>query len=419
MMYSVIIMYKFIMIDDEAFELRLISDIIDWNEYDLELAATFDNSPDAIEYLKEHKEISAVFTDIRMPQIDGCEFAGIAREINPEIEFVFISAYSDFEYAKMGFKYQIVDYVLKPVSIENIKECCISLKNKLDSAKEAQNAGTDIEILRRQQFLYEYLSSTISRKDFFERIDKTGISVNSTACPAATAEIVINNFNAYISNNWKYGTDKLYSAIINLLQFAGYICIPIVYSFNKMNLMFISQSGSYEDFRDKMQNLQNILECESNETILANLAVSVLSVSADIDFEKEKCLKYFSLPTRESISQEDSPNAIKRAVDYINLNYMNDITLTEIAEYVYLTPYHFSKVFKNVTGEKYIDYLNKTRIEKAKQLLSETEMKITDIYKLIGYSSKNHFYKMFKHFCEATPQEYRNNNYKRDDKNAK
>lgn len=413
MMYSVINMYKFIMVDDETLELKLLSEIVPWNEYGLCLDAAFDNSADAIEYLKRHRDTAAMFTDIKMPQTDGCELAKIAKELNPNIEIVFISAYSDFEYAKMGYKYQVVDYVLKPVSIENIKECCISLKSKLDNSKQTRENATDIETLKRQQYLYEYISDDISKDEFFDRIIKTGINAGLSECYAATAEIIINNYNTYMSTNWQYGADRLYSAIINLLQFANYICIPIIYSFNKMYLMFLSAGASYEDFNQKMQNLQSILNSECDETILANIEAKVLSTSSDIEFEKQNCKKHFSLPDNRPMTQDSSPNTVKRAIEYINENYMHDITLTEIADHVYLTPYHFSKVFKSSTGEKYIDFLNKTRIEKAKRLLSETEMKITDIYHKVGYSSKNHFYKMFKYLCQMTPQEYRNRNYKK------
>ncbi|GFI69219.1 HTH-type transcriptional regulator YesS [Lachnospiraceae bacterium] len=69
----------------------------------------------------------------------------------------------------------------------------------------------------------------------------------------------------------------------------------------------------------------------------------------------------------------------------------------------------FSYVFKQYTGNNFVNYLKEIRIQEAKRLLEETDMKVVDISGRVGYENEKHFMKTFKASCGVSPTEYRKN----------
>lgn len=93
--------------------------------------------------------------------------------------------------------------------------------------------------------------------------------------------------------------------------------------------------------------------------------------------------------------------------DYIHEHYGEKITLEFAASYVFMSPAHFSKLFKKSTGKNFVDYLAEYRIEKAKQLLVGSALMIYQISEQVGYSNFNYFSKVFKRYTGMTPKDYR------------
>ena len=105
--------------------------------------------------------------------------------------------------------------------------------------------------------------------------------------------------------------------------------------------------------------------------------------------------------------EEQSSGVISKAKIYINLHFGRDITLDDVSREVDISPYYFSKLFKEETGENFIEYLTNIRIDKAKELLSETELSMKEICAQIGYSDPNYFSRAFKKNVGVTPTEYK------------
>lgn len=85
------------------------------------------------------------------------------------------------------------------------------------------------------------------------------------------------------------------------------------------------------------------------------------------------------------------------------------LSLANISEKVYLSPSHFEKIFKEVTGKSVIDYLNIIRMEKAKVLLKDSNLKIETIAEKLGYLTSKGFIRAFKKYENKTPGQYRSN----------
>lgn len=105
--------------------------------------------------------------------------------------------------------------------------------------------------------------------------------------------------------------------------------------------------------------------------------------------------------------EECSNNIVDIAKEYIKTNYSKALSLDEVSYYVNISPYYFSKIFKEGTGENFIEYLTNIRIEKAKELLNTTDYSMKEICVIVGYSDPNYFSRSFKKNVGVTPTEYK------------
>lgn len=106
-------------------------------------------------------------------------------------------------------------------------------------------------------------------------------------------------------------------------------------------------------------------------------------------------------------SSEANSDVVKKTAEYITGHFSETITLAEAASFVHMNPSYLSKLFKNVTGMTFTEYLNKVRLEEAKRLLNHTDYSIIDIAVACGFSNQSYFTKVFKKYTGTTPKQYR------------
>ena len=104
---------------------------------------------------------------------------------------------------------------------------------------------------------------------------------------------------------------------------------------------------------------------------------------------------------------EKSMSVIETAKEYIQNNYSKDISLDEVSKAANISPYYFSKIFKEDTGEGFVEYLTRIRMDKAKELLTTTECSMKEICAMVGYADPNYFSRSFKKNVGVTPTEYK------------
>lgn len=96
------------------------------------------------------------------------------------------------------------------------------------------------------------------------------------------------------------------------------------------------------------------------------------------------------------------------AIQFVLNNYEREISITDIAKYVFLSPSYFTRAFKEDTGMSPMQYLLNIRIKRACELLEETDMKVGEIAHSVGFSNQQRFNDMFKKQINMTPMQYRN-----------
>lgn len=102
-----------------------------------------------------------------------------------------------------------------------------------------------------------------------------------------------------------------------------------------------------------------------------------------------------------------SQSAIPAVVRYIEQHYNKELTLQDIASHFYLSREYISRRFKQETGENLIDFLCRTRIDKAKRLLESPHLKISQVAEMVGYADEKYFSKVFKKWTGLSPNQYR------------
>lgn len=105
-------------------------------------------------------------------------------------------------------------------------------------------------------------------------------------------------------------------------------------------------------------------------------------------------------------NESKGKEAIEKALTYIHLNGMRDLSLAEVAEHVGLNAAYLSVLFKDSAGESFIKYLTRLRMEKAKWLL-QRGLKVADVSERVGYHTYRHFSEVFKKYTGVLPGQYK------------
>jgi two-component system response regulator YesN len=134
-------------VDDEKMLLEEVSDLIQAASQDFAVVATAVNGKQALtKYEKFRPQV--IFTDIRMPHMDGIEFIRNVRESDRDVKIILLSAYKDFSYAKEAIHYGISDYLIKnEISEETIKDILGKLSDQINSEHNANHAQMRNEIM--------------------------------------------------------------------------------------------------------------------------------------------------------------------------------------------------------------------------------------------------------------------------------
>lgn len=161
----------------------------------------------------------------------------------------------------------------------------------------------------------------------------------------------------------------------------------------------------------------------ADQSKISDINVKFLSEFFNYQTIEEVCwsltdiLKKFTLETFE-FSKVKHIDIISKATAYIKTNYMKKLTLNEVAEYVFLSPSYFSKIFKQEMECYFKDYVNYIRVEKSKLLLLTEKTSLVDIADKAGFYDQSYFNKVFKKITGVTPKKFRETGGKAPLKNA-
>ncbi|MGI6778533.1 MAG: response regulator transcription factor [Acetivibrionales bacterium] len=355
-------MLNALIVDDEPFIRKGILNKIKWSQFGIKTPAEASDGIEAMEYLKSN-QVDIVFTDIKMPEMDGIRLVEEARKQFGEIhKFVIISGYGEFEYARQAMKFGVTDFLLKPVKETELKEIVTfniaailreRQKNEYKKILEVSNLLNDEQKKLFKVYLQEGKKECIIKliDEIFSKV-KQSVSRNSNA---VVHDLCLEYFMLLSS---LFGEDDKYTKTI---------------------------------LGEKYEVIEEIINQKSIDDILI--------------YVKEQSNKVFdSLFKDRKVTGEEIVREVK---SYIDSHYYEDITLNTISNKFFIHPNYFCRIFKDIIGQNFSDYLTGIRIKKAQELLLSSDLMLKDISEMVGYEDPRYFSQVFKKYCGITPSEYK------------
>lgn len=484
-------MKRLLVVEDEKLIRKGICTIAARSGVPIEEILECSNGEEALNII-ENTQIDVMFTDVRMPKMDGIELVHKLKDMDRKPLVVVISGYDDFSYAVEMLRNGVKEYILKPVDRKQIAEILGRFNEEIESQDHTEKIDMELE---KQQLRYLLTNDLTSEKEILvlkEKYDKLFfnerfvIGISNIGDFASESEGVmqiqkVGDSNVYIIEENKLeklleeefcdtilGISKAYEGIENIrpafieaLQ-ARRIAFCVKHAVNyadkpqKISEEIIKQasvltSESQMSYRlqligtDKTKQLaeqwnklfnavsKQLISEENFEAIqekfIEDAARTYRNAMDETGYEKLQSFRHvlsfasiyeyqenfmdfiLELSDRINCFEEDSQSIqkIKKAIEYIQQRYNEDINLAVVSNYISMNYSLFSYSFKQYTGTNFVNYIKKLRVDEAKKLLEQTDMKIIEISKTVGYPNEKHFMKLFKLYCGVSPSEYRKN----------
>ncbi|AWK51437.1 DNA-binding response regulator [Clostridium beijerinckii] len=441
-------MMKILLADDEKYDRETLNHIIKESFPDELDVYEARNGREAIE-LSESIRPDIVIMDIKMPGIDGIQ---ALKEINttlPNLYSIILTAYDYFDFALEAVKINVKEYLLKPFTKEEIIE---KISSGIQFVKKEQNKRkSEIENKEKIYTLLPVLENQLSDliiNDKLEDVDYRMylqcLNMNFINSYAMVISIKDKYDYEHASRNEK---DKIKIKIGEYIK--EYInrkdkCIGNYVFYQELTYFIQIENEDINDFKnleiDLAFNLRREIKKRFNVSIRAGLGEIYNSVEQIVESYRQatKCLIYNSdnvniihigdindkLKNDKFINSNidnsnfidvknnKSANKIKAKLfenvkNFIKENIETELELEKVASNFSLSVYYFSRTFKEVTGTSYSDYINKCRIDIAKELLSSGKMNVKEVCYKVGYNDPNYFSKVFKKYEGVSPVNFK------------
>lgn len=338
-------MCKILLVDDEAIERIVLKRFLAKLD-SVTMIGEADSGRSALEKFSEI-DPDIVIMDIKMPGIDGLEAARRMKRMKNDCVIIFLTAYLEAE--------KIHD--------------CIFLGGEA------------------------YLPKPVRENDLINTINSFRISVKKEAAPPDYSKLLLEKI---ITKNYKASKEALANLIeqqsgetdgslIDLKTKYRRIAGEIIETLEQLNIEKKGKDAGSKEFLNEIALI-------NDSYLLRSWLYKVLDYVFHVIILEQK-----GFPDNE----------INVILNYLEKYYYRKITLEEVAEYINISPFYLSKIFKKHTGVNFIDYLTDLKIEKAKELLAYTEMPVVNIAIELSFNEPNYFTRVFRKTVGVTPSKYR------------
>ena len=206
-------MYNLILVDDEKNTLNNMSNSFNWDELGFSLIGMFTSAVNALDFI-EHSGVNCVISDIRMPVMDGIEFSKIVHDRYPDIYFIILSAYAEFEYAQKAISNNVGDYIIKPITFSKIHDALVNAKNELDKSKKFLH-----EISDKHKVVAMLVNGRVtSKENAIEMLLNNNIITDPDKAKFASIRVVADDWKRFVEFMWPYDEEQFQNAFSNVIE---------------------------------------------------------------------------------------------------------------------------------------------------------------------------------------------------------
>lgn len=199
-------MYKLLIVEDEKWEREGLVDFLDWSELDIYISGAAVNGVQGLELARKYQP-DIIITDIKMPKMDGLEFAREVRSFLPECKIIIITGYDDFEFAREAIQLGVYEYLLKPIQKDQMLEVMgktltsISQeRGKIEHVHALKHLLSESVYEAREKFLRDIIEKNLKDNGDVNTADQLNISFP----PQGIAAVVIK----YDLHSWYSGKEN-------------------------------------------------------------------------------------------------------------------------------------------------------------------------------------------------------------------
>lgn len=462
-------MYRIMLADDEGIMLEALKNIISSN-FGEECEIATAKTGRAVVELAESFRPDIAFMDIQMPGLNGIQAMKEIQKFNKNTIFIVISAYDRFGYAKEAINLGVLEYLTKPVNKRVVIDVCMKAMKKVDEDRQKRSDDLEIrEKLETVIPILEsgYLYNILLMDSFHNYNDhyRQFLGIEENYGFMIVVEFGDSQENGVLTNAVGAGVRarKFYPELREIArEFFHCLVGPVMGNRVVLLVPFEKETIDYdqrvhiltktrnmvykletridsrfragigrirskeslrESYAEAMRGLQETdshvvhindipAEAKVEEECMEELKKQYIQELEQVKTRKEVC-RWFEEKTKEirralgEDREKQSESVMEKAKAYIRKNFQKDLTLDEVSKIVDISPYYFSKLFKQETGENFIEYLTKVRMKNAETLLLDPSYSIKEVCALSGYGDPNYFSRIFKKYEGVTPSEYR------------
>jgi len=205
-------------------------------------------------------------------------------------------------------------------------------------------------------------------------------------------------------------------SIVNILISPQFIDNDLLHSENAVEILALT---AFEEFEGRVDRLVPMVSFKGRELIeIESLIENMIYEFNTKGVNYKTALRGYLLVLLTKIFREMQKKDIglvlqkidkiaPEILEYIEKNYREKISLSELAKKCFYNPSYFSRVFKDYYGKTLMDYIHEKRVNEAMRLIRETDMSIEAVAHSVGYSDRKQFYKIFKEYMGITPSKAR------------
>lgn len=430
--------------DDNPNILEELLEIVDWEDFSVEIVGTYANG-EALLKAVEEKKPDIVLSDISMPRLGGIELAAQLREVAPKVKVILISCFSEFDYARKAIELGVCGYIIKPINPKNLTEVMEQVIHQLARERiylqEVQHRDTMLSMARQNIWLQLLLSGGeegtivanlkmlrfsvpeqpilhVARIRSYDSVDRQELPVRMKELRLLISEFLQNLDGVYLVQ-----PDQESLALVCLsetrenqwlMNQLSQLCIDVEAQLKTKIKIGISSPGERFEQLPQLHEQAFLASRRRYGRLQAITPYEETDGLVELDLSAEKTVTPEDLQGKEQqeLPEQHYSKTVTGIKSYIETNYMKNITTGDVAHSVYLSPGYANICFRKECGMSICDYILWCRVERAKYLLVETTESVAEIAEQVGYGSKANFYIAFKRLTEMSPTEYRNNRMK-------